>query len=104
MSGKADLPPVDEGYVRGHVVVYDEILRQWRYKDTLKLATGRGSVDRECPQCHKIPTAMGYDACLGRIMGANDACCGHGVHLGYIRWNGSERMTCYFKGAWVGEF
>ncbi len=99
----AKLPPVDEGYVRGHVVVYDEELRQWRYKDTGEIATRRGCVERECLQCHKMPTAEGYDACLGYLPGVNDACCGHGVHLGYIRWDGAKRMTCYFKDAWVGE-
>lgn len=62
------------GFSRGHLLVcYDGII--WRYFDS-------GAVHddlRSCYRCHKLPTPEGYDACLGHILGAVSACCGHGV-------------------------
>jgi len=34
---------------------------------------------RPCPKCRELPTAEGYDACIGYIPGASSVCCGHGV-------------------------
>jgi hypothetical protein len=31
-----------------------------------------------------MPTAEGYDACLGHIEDAVSACCGHGVGSSYV--------------------
>jgi hypothetical protein len=31
-----------------------------------------------CTNCGKVPTKDGYDACLGKLSGVKNACCGHG--------------------------
>jgi hypothetical protein len=41
---------------------------------------------RPCPKCKKMPTEEGYDACLGRIEGTKNACCGHGIQEGFIMY------------------
>jgi len=43
---------------------------------------------RPCPRCGKMPTSEGYDACIGRVPGASDVCCGHGVEEPYIVFRG----------------
>jgi len=48
--------------------------------------------NRPCVRCGCKPTPEGYDACLGHIKGARAACCGHGVHEGYVVMkDGTER-------------
>lgn len=69
------------GYLRGHLCEWDG--ERWRYLDTGEPAEGN---PRPCPHCGSLPTPEGHDACLGAIPGAAGACCGHGVHLGYVNW------------------
>lgn len=33
---------------------------------------------RPCAHCGMAETQQGYDACIGEISGATNACCGHG--------------------------
>jgi len=68
-------------YLKGHPVEY--INGCWRYVDDKKPAID----NRPCAKCGKMPTAEGYDACLGHIPGALWACCGHGIVKPYIIWN-----------------
>ena len=61
----------------GHKIYYDGYV--WRYLDDDSVLT-----DRPCVRCGRMPTPEGYDACLGHIEGATSACCGHGVHEGFV--------------------
>lgn len=52
---------------------------KWVYVDT------GDEVDdfRPCKKCKRRPLPGGYDACLGKIAGVENACCGHGVRKGF---------------------
>jgi len=65
--------------LRGHLVFWDG--KTWRYSDD----HSRALDNRPCARCNKPPTAEGYDACLGYILGVFTACCGHGVGPRYIQ-------------------
>ena len=64
---------VAKSHQRGHEIEY--LAGQWCYSDTGELA----EYDRSCKRCGDLPTAEGYDACIGYIPGALSVCCGHGV-------------------------
>lgn len=49
--------------------------KEWVYSDTLKPIDD----ERPCRRCGRKPTPKGYDACLGHVVGATSACCGHGI-------------------------
>ncbi|CDQ41888.1 hypothetical protein [Virgibacillus salexigens] len=62
---------------RGHYIYFDGL--HWRYMN--------GDLDdgsRSCKKCGKMPTAEGFDACLGYIEEATSACCGHGIEKPYV--------------------
>ena len=66
------MPP--KSHYRGHEVTWHD--GDWHYSDTAKKA----DYDRPCVRCGRMPTTEGFDACLGFIIGAEHACCGHGVN------------------------
>ncbi len=82
------------GRIYGHDVYWDTEARVYRWSDTDEPA-GRdwGGEDRPCPQCRRLPTAEGHDACLGTIPGVHSACCGHGRETGTIYWGPSMCKT-----------
>ena len=65
-------------YSRGHLIKC--INGSWVYADNETSA----EIDRPCVNCGKMPTAEGHDACLGYVVGATSACCGHGIEKSYI--------------------
>jgi len=77
---------------RGHEIDYDPWARIWRYSDTGAPAVARYKkgkwieYPRACPKCKKLPV-NGIDACMGKLPGVQDACCGHGKGRGYIQFN-----------------
>lgn len=86
------------GYLRGHPVEWDPVAGCWRDAETGNLVDLR----RACRQCGKKPTAAGHDTCIGDIPGAASACCGHGVHVGYVNWPGIPAPAGWWRGAYVG--
>lgn len=70
------------GYIRGHEVVWDETTQSWRYSDDGSLAPNSGGAERPCLLCGLI--SDGPDACFGWLPDCESACCGHGVHDGWI--------------------
>lgn len=62
---------------RGHKIEYDEKLKQWYYSDTKELTSE--NPNRKCGYCELQNTLEGHDACLGTLIGVENACCGHGV-------------------------
>lgn len=67
-------------YIRGHLAEYDG--NSWVYSDD-KTSIG---IMRTCARCGEYPTPEGYDTCLGFILGAKWACCGHGIESIKIVW------------------
>ena len=70
-----------KSYSRGWEIYYDGV--NWRYCDNHELVK---SGQRPCKRCGKMPTADGYDACLGHIAGAKSACCGHGIEKPFVMY------------------
>ena len=62
---------------RGHKIYFDG--SQWRYYDNNEPFKD----ERPCKRCGEFPTKDGFDHCLGRLEGVDNACCGHGVVDGY---------------------
>lgn len=86
MTKKEDYPV--ERYSRGHKVLVKEDYSKEIYADT-----GKPFDDsRPCARCGQKPTKEGYDACLGHIENAENACCGHGVENGYIVLKNGRRI------------
>lgn len=88
------------GYLRGNVVEWDTDAGLWRYPDTGEPAEGN---PRLCPQCHRLPHEDGRDACLPHIPDATGACCGHGVHTGYVTWIGIPAPSQWWQRAYLIE-
>jgi hypothetical protein len=72
------------GFSRGHSIYYDGT--DWRYTDNNEIEDD----SRPCKRCGCMPTKEGYDACLGHIDGATNACCGHGVSTPYVMVNHND--------------
>lgn len=68
-------------HIHGVPVTFDEEKDRWVYVED---GVDAWDNPRECPKCNKLPTPEGHDACLGTLPGVKFACCGHGVHHGYI--------------------
>lgn len=58
----------------------------WKEDDTSIL------IDKSCPKCHLFPLKYEVDPCLGLLPGVEHACCGHGIHNGYILFNNGKRV------------
>jgi hypothetical protein len=69
-----------KSYYRGHPIYFTQDTQEWLYLDDNTSA----DIERPCVICHKFATLEGYDPCLGHIESAKSACCGHGVHQGYV--------------------
>ncbi len=69
--------------VRGHKIKYNIENDKWFYLDNGKELDN----NRPCIKCGKLPTSEDYDACLGKLPGVKNACCGHGVEEGYIQFD-----------------
>ena len=65
-------------YSRGHQIVFEN--GKWYYADNMSIYDD----SRPCKKCSCYPTKEGYDACIGYIEGAKQACCGHGVEEEYV--------------------
>jgi hypothetical protein len=65
---------------RGNEIYFDGTV--WRYKGNGEIHDGK----RACLKCGKLPTAEGYDNCIGYIQGAQSACCGHGKTKAYVKY------------------
>jgi len=44
-----------------------------------------------CSHCQSKRTKEGYDACIGKLQGVTNACCGHGeTDAAYVQFDHSE--------------
>lgn len=88
------------GYVRGRLCEWDVAEKFWRYVDSNLPAHLH---NRPCPQCGDMPTRDGHDACISNIPGASSACCGHGVHVGYVNWPNIPAPSGWWNNAYLIE-
>ena len=65
--------------------------KKWIYSDGTN-AHGEEKQARKCPNCDKLQTAKGHDACLGELDGVIAACCGHGVTKPYVMFRSGRRL------------
>jgi hypothetical protein len=80
-----------KSYFHGHKIIYKN--DQWVYADTKKPIIEDSH--RACKKC-----GFGfkdYDACLGKLPGVINACCGHGVDEGYIQFENGVIIRGIFK-------
>ena len=75
-------------YYRGHPIIFRG--RRWYFDEGKQDMRVVDNHKIPCALCGEPPTPEGHDACLGHIEGAQFACCGHGVHDGYIKWRKRE--------------
>lgn len=54
------------------------------FKDTGQRVVRHGPDSRPCKACGLRRTAEGHDPCIANLPGVQFACCGHGVHHGYV--------------------
>ena len=72
---------------RGHQI--SETGTGWIYVDSGRFVAD--DPDRACGHCGLENTPDGYDGCLGKILGAKNACCGHGnSRAAYVQLEGQE--------------
>ncbi|MGD9893963.1 MAG: hypothetical protein AB7R89_06265 [Dehalococcoidia bacterium] len=93
-------PQADEGrlgYKRGQRVYFDSASESW-----FDLETEAPFEERPCPSCNRLAEPGGPDPCLGMIPGAIGACCGHGVHPGYLQFPGQPAPAQYTHGVYTG--
>lgn len=58
--------------------------KKWYYVETEERMTFRDKY-MPCPNCGKIPSKEGHDACIANLPGVLFACCGHGIKgKGYL--------------------
>ena len=67
---------------------------EWLWKEDNTSA----SIKKPCPKCKLYPLPTGEDPCLGILSGVQGACCGHGVHNGYIWFDDGRRVKLYKDG------
>jgi hypothetical protein len=97
-------------YVRGRLVQWSDEASCHVFVATGAPAPPAGP-EPPCPFCGEAAEAGGPDPCMGVLPGVSSACCGHGVHEGWIRfdrgptlatrvdypgcasWNGADRSA-----------
>lgn len=84
------------GFLRGNAVRWDG--ERWR----TPAGEDGEQVTLRCPHCGAALAPGEPDACLGTIDGAAGACCGHGVHVGYINWPGIPAPAGWWQRAYLG--
>lgn len=76
-------------FFRGHPIVWqgDNDTGRWVYEDTGEPLPEAGGTERPCTICGAQMALGTEDACLGRLPGVDNACCGHGhPEIAYIRF------------------
>jgi hypothetical protein len=81
-------------YIRGHPIEYKD--SRWVFSDNGEPVRG-GNGERACVRCGELPTLDGHDACIANLPDVRAACCGHGVHTGYISYENGDRKQLHIK-------
>lgn len=80
-----------KGYFHGNVY-YCDTVNSYRcyYEDGEPVDF---SHPRPCPKCGGSVGGDGCDPCIGKLPGVKFACCGHGIHEGYILFENDVRVS-----------
>jgi len=79
-------------HILGHEIIWRD--DSWYYLDGVE-ADDKNI--RPCVRCGKYPTEEGHDQCIANLPGVKNACCGHGVHEGYIQFEDGRIIRGNFK-------
>ena len=77
-------PRVRKNIIVGNMITWNAKKRTDWFSDDGLIGNDIYTATRRCPACLKPRTIEGHDPCLGTLPGVKFACCGHGVHRGYI--------------------
>jgi hypothetical protein len=101
-------PLIPSGYWRGHAVSWDVEREIHVYTDTGEPTPRYGGEERPCPFCGghpdvNRPVGQRPDPCMGLLDGVKSACCGHGVHQGWIRFPNGPTLAVHvdYPGCWA---
>ncbi len=86
-----------KSYLRGHEIVFNDASECWCWADTGEPTIGE---DRSCGRCGKDETEEGHDACIAKLPGVVNACCGHGQNEGYISFEDGRVIYMNITGRW----
>ena len=88
---------MQKSYLSGHEITCDvesDNWGDWKYVDSNEAVT---SNIRTCVRCNRLPTWDGHDFCVRNLGKVANACCGHGVEVGYIQFEDGTIITGYFE-------
>lgn len=92
-------------YLHGHMLYWNSDEKAYRFAkdDSLYIrfddndeVVEKTEVELECPKC-EMKIEDDADPCLGYLPGVRNACCGHGVHEGYIEFENGVRIVGNFE-------
>lgn len=81
------------GYVRGRPTRWSDESEAHVFVDSGERVPADGGVEPPCPFCGKRAEPGGPDPCLGELPRVESACCGHGVHEGWIRFDEGPQLA-----------
>lgn len=82
-----------EFYLIGNKVIWDEVNSVYKYKED-GVEVNKENI-KPCPVCKKLP-ADHCDPCLGKLPGVINACCGHGLKKGYVKFENGIKIEGHF--------
>ena len=83
---------------RGHAVEFTGGL--WLYRDTRQAVYS--DPERGCGHCGEPNSPEGHDACIARLPGVINACCGHGdTREAYVMFDADRRLSGAVAVAWM---
>lgn len=70
--------------------------------DPARVVPSEGGEEPPCPFCGLRAELEGPDPCLGELPGVESACCGHGEHEGWIRFERGPQLAVRieYPGCW----
>lgn len=94
---------IRSGFVRGHDTAWSYERQAHVFVATGELAPASGGDEPACPFCGLHAERNGPDPCLGEMVAVGSACCGHGVHEGWIRFDGGPTLAVRvdYPGCWT---
>ena len=88
--------------VRGRHTRWDDEKQKHVFVEGGEPVPACGGAEPPCPFCGKRAKPNGPDPCLGELPGVESACCGHGQHQGWIRFDEGPQLAVHidYPGCW----